>query len=472
MENRGNPKRIELEDFGGKYRVDIGSEIGDHLGFSSASNGSGNIIDDVNKLKNLNSERFDKLSVDLIPGSEEGTYVDFKSNDRVGSLPIKSLSTRKADTAISVKPRFGWNEISSTLEMLQWKVPIEFYPNLESVTGLSKIPVWTLAGEVLRSIEEALKRPAIDHKYDKKTQSEPKGKVDWAEYSRKQFPHGQKHKLPCRYPKLSMNSPAHRYFKGITQYLRDELSSSKDISSSKERKMADSILIKLKDIPSEFPNLENIKNLPERGPWKRYQEAYERCKWVIHCRGLGSGSTGYGIPWSIAMDDLYERWVIEGISRWANSKGGNIFSTSVGSSSIQKISWSTYHGSLKSLQPDVIAKIGKEAIIFDAKYKRHFQILHWQGWEQMKKNYQNEAKNHRADIHQVLGYSAAVKKNEFCFLVYPVNPKWYINEYDSSLTPVGEIGRETKLGLIPLPLGGKKILSMFHKVLDQIYENK
>lgn len=115
-----------------------------------------------------------------------------------------------------------------------------------------------------------------------------------------------------------MDSPAHRYFKGITQYLKGELSSSRNTSSAKEQKIAESILMKLKDIPSEFPNLQNIKNLPERGPWKRYREAYERCKWVIQCRGLGSGSTGYGIPWSIPMNDLYERWVIEGVRRWAS----------------------------------------------------------------------------------------------------------------------------------------------------------
>lgn len=90
----------------------------------------------------------------------------------------------------------------------------------------------------------------------------------------------------------------------------------------------------------------------------------------------------------------------------------------------------------------------------------------------MKNTYQNEAKDHRSDIHQVLGYSAAIEENNFCFLVYPVDPQWYINECDHSLQPVGEIGRETKLGLIPLPLGGRNVLNTFHRTLDQIYENR
>lgn len=465
-------QRISLNDFGGFRKVTEEDEVWDRIGLPNSFQRE-NFLENLKEFKEINRKVFRELSLEVKPGhSDDKHYIKFIGNENIGSLPLKSIRTRNVSTIISVEPRFDWKEISIVLEELGWDAPIEFFPEFESVAGLNKVPSWVLAGKVLRSIRKALKRPAEDHNYSQETQSQLKGSVNWSKYSKQQIPKGHKHKLPCHFPELSIESPAHRYLKGITQYLKNELSSNRSIASRKEQRIADEILRILRSTPSEFPSQKDLDNLPSRGPWKRYQDAYEKCKWIVLGKGLGSGSSGYGIPWTIAMDEMYERWMIEGVERWTERKGGKILSTMKGGTSEKNIRWFSYPGSLKSLVPDAIAKIGNKTVIFDAKYKRHYQILRNIGWKRMKNSNSEEAKEHRDDIHQILSYSATVEGSSFCFLIYPVDLEWYVDKGDSLPYILGEVSEKTRLGLLPLPLGGREVLDKFQRTIDHIFEMK
>lgn len=466
------PQQINIEDFGGSGKIREGDELWDCIGLPSSFRKE-NFLQHLEKFKETNSEELKELSVEIKPGyGDDECYVEFIGNENIGSLPLRSIRTRNVNAVVTVEPRFEWDEIGIVLEELEWDAPIKFFSELESVAGLNKVPSWVLAGKVLSSIREALKRPAEAHNFSRRTQSQVKGGVDWSKYSRRQIPRGQKHKLPCTFPKLSIDSSVHRYFKGVTRYLRNELKSTRRVPSRKEQSIAEEILRILSSVPAEFPSPKDLDNLPTRGPWRKYRDAYEKCKWIVLGKGLGSGSKGYGIPWTIAMDELYERWMIEGAKRWADRRGGKILSTRKGETSKKNVKWFSYAGSLKSLVPDAIVKVGDKSVIFDAKYKRHYQILRNIGWDRMKSSSPGEAKEHREDIHQILSYSATMERTKFCFLVYPVNLEWYSEERASPPYILGKVGEKIKLGLLPLPLGGRKVLDKFQSTIDCIFEEE
>ena len=81
-------------------------------------------------------------------------------------------------------------------------------------------------------------------------------------------------------------------------------------------------------------------------------------------------------------------------------------------------------GFQRYLLPDIILEREHETIIFDAKYKNHWEELSREGWVGLDKELQER---HRSDLLQVLAYSTiSASKRVVCCLAYPCRSQtWY-----------------------------------------------
>jgi 5-methylcytosine-specific restriction endonuclease McrBC regulatory subunit McrC len=75
------------------------------------------------------------------------------------------------------------------------------------------------------------------------------------------------------------------------------------------------------------------------------------------------------------------------------------------------------------LLPDVVLERDTDTIIFDAKYKEHWEELNLERWGNLDEELRER---HRADVLQVLAYSTtSAKKRVVSCLVYPCqNSTW------------------------------------------------
>lgn len=132
----------------------------------------------------------------------------------------------------------------------------------------------------------------------------------------------------------------------------------------------------------------------------------------------------HGLPWLLPMDHFFEAWVETVILQMARRTGGSI-KTGRKRETITPLGWSPpYLGSQRYLLPDIVLVREQETIIFDAKYKSHWEELNREGWRGLEQTIQEQ---HRSDLLQVLAYSTASEsKRVVCCLAYPCRPHtWY-----------------------------------------------
>ena len=145
--------------------------------------------------------------------------------------------------------------------------------------------------------------------------------------------------------------------------------------------------------------------------------------WTLDDRGLAGLGDLQGLPWLLPMDVFYEAWVETVVRRLANRVGG-IVKTGRERETITPLGWSPpYLGSQRYLLPDIILERGDETIIFEAKYKNHWEELSKEGWFGLEKEIRER---HRNDLLQVLSYSTTSPKKGWFVFCYPCHmTAWY-----------------------------------------------
>ncbi len=120
------------------------------------------------------------------------------------------------------------------------------------------------------------------------------------------------------------------------------------------------------------------------------------------------------------MDRFFEAWVETVVGRLASRTGG-VIKSGRQRETVTPLGWTPpYVGSQRYLLPDIILEREQETIIFDAKYKNHWEELNRDGWSGLNKELQER---HRGDLLQVLAYSTvSASKRVVCCLAYPCRP--------------------------------------------------
>jgi hypothetical protein len=217
------------------------------------------------------------------------------------------------------------------------------------------------------------------------------------------------------------------------------------------------LLDRLSDVLPSVPRRDALRlalgaNRPLEAALRRGLEAIS---WIVDERGLGGGRELDGLAWHLSLDRLWESYVEATIRREAAAIGGDVKVARLRETTFPLHWTDSSHRSLGHLAPDIVVRRGRAIQIVDAKYKAHLSELDEAGW----RRFSDEAReSHRADLHQVLAYSALYDADEVtATLVYPLRRStWEALEQRGRSTSRAELlhgGRRIRLELRGLPFG-------------------
>jgi hypothetical protein len=285
----------------------------------------------------------------------------------------------------------------------------------------------------------------------------PRGTVDWQQYATKQVPRAKLLEVPCQFPDLRNDLDLQA---AIHFTLRKQLASlnTQRHAGPLVMQLIDlclNLLEKVQAVPAKQPSVNMLRDWVNRPlQTSMFREGLQAVEWTIDNRGLAGLSDLRGLPWILSMDNFFEAWVETIVSRMARHIGGTIH---IGRKreTIVPFQWEPpYTGSQRYLLPDVILERENETIIFDAKYKRHWEELAMTQWHRLDEIMRSE---HRRDLFQVLAY-AATKSTEkvTCCLVYPCQTKTWESLrkrnrlYHEADIPAGH--RQLRFVLLAMPM--------------------
>ncbi len=354
-------------------------------------------------------------------------YINLRTGGQVGALPLLSPTSGRPDYGLVVKPRFGWQGIGPMLGTMGWKILPEPLPLPLLPRSDRKIPPWVLSTTILLRIQKLLHQLERRFEYTEDVLNAPRGQVNWARYATVKLPRADFLSVPCRFPDLRDD----RELKGAIHFtLR------KQLANLQSQRTAGVVVLQLLKLCQEL--LEKVRDVPVLQPspktlnkWLRanltttvFREGIQAVEWTIDERGLAGLGDLQGLPWILSMSLFFEAWVETIVGQLASRTGG-IINTGRRRETVTPLSWSPpYLGSQRYLLPDIILEREDETIIFDAKYKNHWEELSREGWFGIDKELQE---SHRTDLLQVLAYSTlSASKRVVCCLAYPCRAHtWY-----------------------------------------------
>ncbi len=358
----------------------------------------------------------------------DGSTVDIvlKAGTKVGAIPLLSPTSGRPDYGVIIKPRFDWPGIGSMLNKMGWRVlpsPLQL-PLLPRSDR--KIPPWVLSTTVLFRIKELLDSLERRFEYTESELRAPRGSVNWSRYMTSCISAARFLDVPCRYPDLRDD----REFKAAVHFtLRKQIASLESQRSAGAFvlhliNLCQSLLEQVRCYEPKQPSSTTI-NAWYRGPFRSgvFRDGLQAMEWTIDDRGLAGLGDWQGLPWVMSMEEFFEAWV-ETVAAALARRIGGVLRAGRKRETISPLVWDpSYAGSQKYLLPDLILdrlssqESERETIIFDAKYKGHWEDLNFEQWGRLAEDLRER---HRADLLQVLAYStlSEAKKIVSC-LVYP-----------------------------------------------------
>jgi hypothetical protein len=414
----------------------------------------------ADRFQNLNSVALDALDVQLrLESHLSGSRLHVVPGGRAGAIPLRSPITGQVAAGLLIRPRFGWSGVGQILQETGWHAA----PNVLEMPvvpgSASEVPAWVLAGPVLARLADLLRDLKRGYEFVDGVPMQPKGTIQWAEYSRRYVPRGELHRLPCRYPELGIDPEIVRAVRWTLERLHSELTRAggRDRVATTLIQLTVQLLEKVIHARSERPRPETLQQILSTNPYlaDTLRRGLQAIGWIAEERGLGGTNTSDGLAWSLPLEVLWEQYVESQYRIEARISGATIHVGRLSETTFP-IRWSQpFRRSLSQLVPDMVLRRGREIHIVDAKYKAHFVDLDERGW----KEFQDEARNaHRADIHQVLAYAGLFDAERVtATLVYPLRRHTYLALVDrgqhQSTATLYHGNRELSLELRGLPFG-------------------
>ena len=357
----------------------------------------------------------------------DGSSVDviLKAGTKVGAIPLLSPTSGRPDHGLIIKPRFDWPGIGSMLGKMGWRV----IPSLLQLPLLPrsdrKIPQWVLSTTILLRIKELLE--CLERRFElaESNLQAPRGSVLWSRYITSSISAARFLDVPCRYPDLRDD----RELKAAVHFtLR------KQLASLESQRNAGAVVLQLIGICQSL--LERVRSVAPKQPsavtmgaWYRglirtkvFREGLQAMEWAIEDRGLAGLGDMQGLPWVMPMEEFFEAWM-ETVAEALTRRIGGVLHVGRKRETIAPLVWDPpYVGSQRYLLPDLIlerlsSRGEKETIIFDAKYKGHWEDLNQERWGRLDEKLRER---HRADLLQVLAYSTLSEASKITScLVYP-----------------------------------------------------
>jgi len=321
-----------------------------------------------------------------------------------------------------VKPRFDWAGMGQVLVETGWAASPEFL-DLPLVPGSGReVPPWVLAGPVLARIEALLRSLKRGYREEEAVLRHPRGRILWPRYVSESLVRGQWDRLPCRFPDLGQDPILRRHARWVLERIRADLLAvgGTDPVAVSLAAVAVRLIELLADVQPLAPSKDDLRQSlgGTRLSDAVVRRGIEAFAWVVEERGLGGGRELDGLAWTMPLDRLWEAYVEGLVRREAALTGGEVRVGRLGQTTFP-LEWSDpTHRSLGHLVPDIVVRRGRSVRIVDAKYKAHLAELDEAGWHRFTEETREQ---HRADLHQVLAYTALYDAEEITAeLVYPL----------------------------------------------------
>jgi 5-methylcytosine-specific restriction endonuclease McrBC regulatory subunit McrC len=344
----------------------------------------------------------------------------FRTQTRVGAVPLLSPTTGKPDYGLVIKPRFPWPGLGAMLGVMGWRIVptplrLPLLPRSER-----KLPAWVLSAIVLVRLQALLDRLERRFEIVSEDRPAPRGSVDWAAYATRHVSRGQFLQVPCRFPDLRDD----RDLKAAIAFTLG-----KQVQSLQGQRqagvfvlqllaLAETLLRRVQDVPPRPPSPVQLDNWL-RGPLRTevFRDGLQAVEWTVEDRGLAGLSDLEGLPWVLPMEAFFEAWMETVLARVARTIGGTL-RTGRRRQTLAALQWEPpYAGSQKYLLPDLILERGPTTILVDAKYKEHWEEMATRTWGELEEELRER---HRADLLQVLAYANLATTPEVVVcLAYP-----------------------------------------------------
>ncbi len=335
-------------------------------------------------------------------------------------MPLLSPTSGRPDYGLIIKPRFGWQGIGPMLGAMGWKILPEPLPVPLLPRSDRKVPPWVLSTTILLRLQRLLKQLERRFELTSADLRAPRGQVNWNHYATVKITRAAYDQVPSTFPDLRDD----REIKGAIHYtLRKQLSGLQSQRTAgvvvlQLIKLCRDLLEQVRDVPALRPSQNRLNHWHfSRLHTEVFKKGLQAVEWTVDDRGLAGLSDLQGLPWMLSMEEFFEAWVETVVGRLARNSGGQVRSGRL-RQTVTPLSWSPpYSGSQRYLLPDLVLERGDETIIFDAKYKSHFEELELSGWHRLSQTLQEQ---HRADLLQVLAYSTVPDSKKItCCLAYP-----------------------------------------------------
>jgi len=369
----------------------------------------------VKKWININQKYLNFLGILYSWDNDKGLTLE--TSDKIGLAPIRNPYGGKVYGSIVVKPRIGWIKISEILDSIEWRIKPNFLETEEPIMSDGVLPSWLKAIDTLKAIERALQCFVRGMMEIYEIKDTPVGSVNWDDYSTRHIPYGKWNRFGCIINDFSLDIDIHRQFKGIIMQIEKDIDKKYVPINVKTKAFPLFKRIKtiLEKVHLELPDVNKLKN-SKVPPFYRavYEDAIKRSiEYVSQSKFSIHSGDFFGLPWSLAMDRLFEYWVEFWSYKFAKQIGANFYSDIRNNSKIRFLPEGKWEG-LREIKPDIIIDKDEHTIVIDTKYKKHLFYLRLGNFPK------DILEEHRKDIHQILAYVGASSSiDKKAILIYP-----------------------------------------------------
>ncbi len=392
----------------------------------------------------------------------EGRQVDLSitSGSKVGAFPLISPTSGRADFGVVIAPRFGWSGLGATLQQTGWKRLPELLSLPLLPTSERRVPPWVLSTVVLLRLDALVRQVRRAFTMHDEDLLAPRGAIRWSAYASTAVPTARFLDVPCRFPELESD----RNLRGAIHWvLLHQIASLEG-----QRNGGGAVVLALVDISARL--LRAVSDVAPRRPsdadfrlWRggrlatdSWLNGIEAMEWTVDERGLAGLADLQGLPWRLSMDEFFESWV-ETVAQTLATRIGGAVASGRERQTLAPLNWEpAFAGSQRYLLPDVVLRQSAEhVIVFDAKYKEHWQEIGERAWSSQSGDLRER---HREDLLQVLAYSTLFPESRItCCLAYPCRVEtWERMKQRNMLVHRASLGlghRDVTLILCAMPFG-------------------
>ena len=188
----------------------------------------------------------------------------------------------------------------------------------------------------------------------------PRGRVEWAQWARRDLGRGAWTRLPCTFPDLDKDPDILAAMRWTLSRLDEELAPQRD--SLPSRALQERIQLLSHDIGPGASLRPGPWDQPEAGSW--LADAMQAMGWVAEERGLGGARSLDGLAWDLKADEIWEAWVATFVRDLAPQLG----LTWLGQGEARhRLNWQGNLASMGALIPDTGLRGAQRVVWVDAK---------------------------------------------------------------------------------------------------------